>query len=157
MDSLNSFYESGKYRRKDLYLNGELIGGNCYAESQEDTVHFAFEVESTFEGGMVAMHRWIQENIVYPQDAIEMNEQGRVYLSFIIEKDGSVSTVTIERGVSQLLDQEAKRLISSMPNWLPGEFDGYKTRTKMRLPLNFNLEFGNSNKPQKKRKFFRRN
>lgn len=157
IDSLNSFYESGKYRRKDLYLNGALIGGNCYTESQEDTIHFAFDTESTFEGGIQAMQRWIQENIIYPQDAIDLNEQGKVYISFIIEKDGSVSTVRIERGVSISIDQEAKRLISAMPNWKPGEFDGYKTRTKMRLPLNFNLDNGDSIVTKKKRGLFRRN
>ena len=151
MDSLYSFYESGSYRRKDFYLNGKLVSGNCYTESQQDTTHFAFDVEATYYGGADSMQRWIQQNLVYPQEAIELNEQGRVYVSFIIEKDGSVSTVRIERGVSQSIDQEVKRLVSAMPKWVPGEFDGYKTRTKMRLPLNFNLDNGVINSTQKKK------
>jgi TonB family protein len=158
MDSLYSFYESGTYRRKDFYLNGKLVSGNCYKESQEDTVHFAFDVEASYYGGTDSMQRWIQQNLVYPQDAIEFNEQGRVYVSFIIEKDGSVSTVRIERGVSQSIDQEVKRLISAMPKWVPGEFDGYKTRTKMRLPINFTLDNGRSNtSDNKKKKWWRKN
>ena len=160
MDSLYSFYQSGLYRRKDFYLNGKLVSGNCYTESQQDTTHFAFDVEATYYGGADSMQRWIQQNLVYPQEAIELNEQGRVYVSFIIEKDGSVSTVRIERGVSESIDQEVKRLIAAMPNWIPGEFDGYKTRTKMRLPLNFSLDMGGggfSSSETKKKKWWRKN
>jgi protein TonB len=159
MDSLYSFYESGTYRRKDFYLNGKLVSGNCYTESQQDTSHFAFDVEASYYGGVDSMQRWIQQNLVYPQDAIEFNEQGRVYVSFIVEKDGSVSTVRVERGVSKSIDQEVKRLISAMPKWVPGEFDGYKTRTKMRLPINFTLDNGRKNNSgeNKKKKWWRKN
>lgn len=158
MDSLYSYYESGKYRRKDFYINGELVTGNCYTESQKDTIHFAYEVEASFNGGTVSIQRWIQDNLVYPEEAIERNEQGRVFVSFIIEKDGSISTIQIERGVSKSIDQEVNRLISSMPTWNPGEFDGYKTRTKVRLPLNFALDSGESNSTEnKKKKWWRKN
>jgi TonB family protein len=158
MDSLYSFYESGSYRRKDLYLNGKLVSGNCYTESQQDTIHFDYEVEASFNEGAVSIQRWIQDNLVYPEEAIERDEQGRVFVSFIIEKDGSISTIQIERGVSKSIDQEVNRLISSMPNWIPGEFDGYKTRTKVRLPLNFSLDSGENNSTEnKKKKWWRKN
>jgi TonB family protein len=158
MDSLYSFYESGSYRRKDLYLNGKLVSGNCYTASQKDTTHFDYEVEASFNEGAVSIQRWIQDNLVYPEEAIERDEQGRVFVSFIIEKDGSISTIQIERGVSKSIDQEVNRLISSMPNWIPGEFDGYKTRTKVRLPLNFSLDSGENNSTEnKKKKWWRKN
>ncbi len=97
------------------------------------------DVEATFMGGAAAMQKWIAENVQYPQTAIEMNEEGKVYLSFVVEPDGSISNITIDRGVSSDLDKEAKRLVRKMPNWSPGEAKGKKARTRCRLPINFTL------------------
>ena len=102
------------------------------------------DVEATWnaiggENPTVGMQRWIGENVQYPQTAIEMNEQGRVYLSFVVEVDGSISNIEIERGVSSDLDREAKRLLRQMPKWIPGEAKGHKVRTRCRLPINFTL------------------
>jgi TonB family protein len=139
-DSLYSFYPSGNLRRRDLYRDGELLSGNCFIESGADTTHFVFEKDAEFPGGLQTMAKWIQENVVYPQEAIEFGEQGRVYVSFVVESSGSISTIEIERGVSETLDKEVKRLINAMPDWIPGEIDGYKERTKLRLPVNFQLD-----------------
>ena len=87
----------------------------------------------------VAMQSWIVKNVKYPQSSIEMNEQGRVYLAFVVEIDGSISNIVIERGVSPDLDREAKRLLRNMPKWDPGEAKGKKVRTRCRLPINFTL------------------
>ncbi|TNF00252.1 MAG: energy transducer TonB, partial [Bacteroidetes bacterium] len=87
------------------------------------------DVEATFPGGAAEMQRWINSNVQYPQTSIEMNEQGRVYLSFVVEPDGSITNVTVERGVSGDLDKEAKRVVRSMPKWTPGEAAGKKVRT----------------------------
>jgi len=97
------------------------------------------DVEATFPGGAAAMQKWIGENVQYPQTSIEMNEQGRVYLSFVVEPNGSISNIAIERGVSQDLDREAKRLMRKMPKWIAGEAAGRKARTRCRLPINFTL------------------
>lgn len=97
------------------------------------------DVEASFLGGAAAMQKWIAENVNYPQTAIEMNEQGKVYLSFVVEADGSISNITVERGVSTDLDKEAKRLVRQMPNWVAGEAKGKKARTRCRLPINFEL------------------
>ena len=85
------------------------------------------------------MMKWISDNLDYPQTSIEMNEQGRVFLSFVVEKDGSLSNLVIERGVSLDIDKEAKRVIRKMPNWIPGEASGKKCRARCRLPINFQL------------------
>lgn len=97
------------------------------------------DVEATFPGGAAAMQKWISENVQYPQTSIEMNEQGRVYLSFVVEPNGSITNIAIERGVSQDLDREAKRLMRKMPKWIAGEAAGKKARTRCRLPINFTL------------------
>ena len=97
------------------------------------------DVEAEFKGGAQAMMKYIQQNIQYPPTSIEMNEQGKVYLSFVVEADGSISNVSIERGVSKDIDNEAKRIVRSMPKWTPGEAKGKKSRTRCRLPINFQL------------------
>lgn len=113
-------------------------GNNTTVIVEQPIIDFP-DIEASFLGGAAAMQRWIAENVNYPQSSIEMNEQGRVYLSFVVEADGSLSNIAIERGVSQDLDKEAKRLIRKMPNWEAGEAKGKKARTRCRLPINFTL------------------
>jgi len=98
------------------------------------------DVEAQFPGGAAALQQWIAKNVNYPQTSIEMNEQGRVYLSFVVEEDGSISNVAIVKGVSEDLDKEAKRLVRSMPAWSPGEAKGEKARTRCQIPINFTLK-----------------
>jgi protein TonB len=98
------------------------------------------DVEATFPGGPAEMQKWINSNVQYPQTSIEMNEQGRVYLSFVVEPDGSITNVSVERGVSPDLDKEAKRVVRRMPKWTAGEAGGKKVRTRCRLPIIFTLE-----------------
>lgn len=105
---------------------------------QEEVIDFP-DVEATFPGGAAALQKWIGENIQYPQTAIDMNDQGRVYLSFVVEPDGSISNIVVERGVSSELDREAKRVVRAMPKWTPGEAKGRKARTRCRLPINFTI------------------
>jgi protein TonB len=107
-------------------------------EVQEEIIEFP-DVEASFPGGAAAMQKWISENVQYPQTSIEMNEQGKVYMSFVVEADGSISNIAVERGVSSDLDREAKRLLRQMPAWKPGEAKGKKARTRCRLPINFTL------------------
>lgn len=105
---------------------------------EEEIIEFP-DVEAAFPGGPAAMQKWIADNVQYPQTSIEMNEQGRVYVSFVVEPDGTISNIAIERGVSPDLDREAKRLMRKMPKWVAGEAKGKKARTRCRLPINFTL------------------
>jgi len=98
------------------------------------------DVEAAFPGGAAAMQKWINDNIQYPQTSIEMGEQGRVYLKFVVEPDGKITSVEIERGVSKDLDREAKRVVRKMPKWVAGEASGRKVATRCRLPIIFQLE-----------------
>jgi protein TonB len=96
--------------------------------------------DAQFIGGVAAMQKFINENLNYPDDAIELNMQGRVYLSFVVERDGSVSNVNVERGVFQSIDREAARVVRSFPTWIPGEMPSGKVRTRVRVPINFTLQ-----------------
>ena len=138
-DSLCSYYKNGASRRKDFYASGKLKDGKCFTASGLDTAYFAYEIDAEFPGGMQGLMRWIQTNLQYPQDAIENDIQGRVYVSFVVGKKGVVSDIQIERGVASILDKEVIRLIGQMPDWKPGELDGFKVSSEMRLPISFTL------------------
>lgn len=98
------------------------------------------DTEAEFPGGQVELQRFIVNNIQYPETSIDMEEQGRVYLSFVVETDGSISGIKIDKGVSRDLDREAKRVVRSMPKWKAGEAGGKKVRTRCRLPIVFTLQ-----------------
>lgn len=98
------------------------------------------DVEAGFPGGPAELQRWINSNVKYPETSIDMEEQGKVYLSFVVEADGSISNIDVEKGVTRDLDREAKRVVRSMPNWIPGEAGGKKVRTRCRLPIVFTLQ-----------------
>ena len=95
--------------------------------------------DASFPGGQRALMRFIQENVVYPETAIDNDEQGKVYLSFIVADDGEISKVKVERGVCISLDREAKRVVRAMPNWHPGYCNARPVATRCRLPIVFSL------------------
>lgn len=98
------------------------------------------DVEAKFEGGYEAWKDFLLNELDYPEISIEYNEQGTVYLSFVIELDGSVGEVKVLRGVSRLLDQEAIRVIKKSPKWSPGMVNGRPVRTRINVPINFVLQ-----------------
>ncbi len=97
------------------------------------------DIEASFVGGELAMRKWMVDNLKYPELAIENNEQGRVFLKFIVEKDGTITHVEVIKSSSALLDYEAKRIIRAMPKWIPGESGGKKVRSSFTMPINFQL------------------
>ena len=92
-----------------------------------------------FPGGQNALLKFLGEKIVYPDLASQIGISGKVYVEFIVEKDGSISSVKIARGIDQLLDTEALRVINTMPKWIPGSQNGRNVRVKLNLPVNFVL------------------
>lgn len=93
-----------------------------------------------FPGGEAEMFRYIVDNMVYPEDAIDADIEGRVFVSFVVNKKGKVTDVEIERGFHPLLDKEARRIVESMPDWTPGEQMGKKVSSRFMLPINFQLQ-----------------
>jgi TonB family protein len=95
--------------------------------------------EASFGSESKSLFGYISKSVNYPQQSIENGEQGRVYVKFIVETDGSVSHILVERGVSQLLDAETIRVIRQMPKWNPGSCEGKAVRMFMRMPVSFTL------------------
>lgn len=87
-----------------------------------------------------AAREYMAKNVKYPETAAKQGIQGKVFISFVVEEDGSVSAVKIEQGVNPVLDMEAIRAAESMPKWTPGYQRGKAVRVKITLPVNFTLE-----------------
>ena len=107
---------------------------------QVDPVIDFIDVEAAFPGGTKAMMKFISDNIKYPAIDKEAENQGRVYVQFVIEKDGSLTNIEVMRGVSSTIDREAIRVIALMPKWKPGEARGKIVRCRSRLPITFVLD-----------------
>ncbi|MCE3295182.1 MAG: TonB family protein [Crocinitomicaceae bacterium] len=108
-------------------------------EKKEEEVLTFVDEEAQFNGNM---NEYIVKKLVYPQTAIEMGLSGKCYLKFIVNADGSVTNVSVVRGVPDCpeCDKEAVRVIKSMPNWKPGKMNGKAVRTWLQIPINFTLQ-----------------
>ncbi|MDR0427307.1 MAG: energy transducer TonB [Dysgonamonadaceae bacterium] len=108
-------------------------------EKAEDIVHAKSDVDPEFPGGITALTRFIFSHALYPASASTQKKQGRVWCSFIVNKDGSVSDIKIEKGVFISLDQEAVKVLNQMPRWNPGYINGEAVRVKVYMPVVFQL------------------
>ena len=84
--------------------------------------------------------QFLMRNIRYPQEARERRQKGMVYVSFMVNEDGSISDIRIEQGVCQSIDDEAMRIVSLMPKWVPGRENGVPKAMRFYLPVNFQLQ-----------------
>nr|WP_297027097.1 energy transducer TonB [Prevotella sp.] len=94
----------------------------------------------SFPGGQGALMQYLSSNIKYPVVAQENGVQGRVIVSFVVERDGSISDVKVARSVDPSLDREAQRVVKSMPRWSPGKQNGSTVRVKYTVPVIFRLQ-----------------
>ena len=133
-----------------------LIGQETNEEKQgESEVFTIVEVMPEFPGGMTEMLNFLGENIDYPKEAQENGETGTVILRFIVDDKGKVDDVTILKSISPSIDEEALRVVNSMPDWSPGYQRGRAVFTYFTLPIRFKLESSNvelSKKEKKKKK-----
>ena len=102
----------------------------------DEKVYEVVEQMPSFPGGQEALMTYINHNIKYPEEDCG---QGRVTVSFIVEKDGSITNATIRRSVDPAFDREALRVVSSMPKWIPGKNNGRKVRVRFNVPVQFKL------------------
>lgn len=105
----------------------------------QDPVFKVVEVMPGFPGGDEARVQFMAKNMRYPETAIENKTEGTVYVTFVIEKDGSVKDAKVIRGIGGDCDKEALRVVKSMPKWTPGQQDGKPVRVQFTMPLQFRL------------------
>lgn len=118
----------------------DIVDAPASQQSEAEPIFTTVEQAACFPGGQGALMQWIGANLRYPEDAHENDIQGRVIVQFVIEKDGTISSPAIVRGVDKSLDKEAIRLIKKMPKWTPGRNNGQPVRSKFNLPITFRLQ-----------------
>ena len=132
--------EANVANRRVYDFSGQGNGyGDEYGDEYSDEAEVFAVVEDMpkFPGNV---QQWISKNIKYPMIAQENNIQGRVFVQFVIERDGSVTDVKVARSVDPSLDKEAIRVIQSMPKWTPGKQRQKPVRVSFTVPINFQLQ-----------------
>jgi Ca-activated chloride channel family protein len=151
----NSAISSGNNTQQNNYLSEELeimdsdddleeveimVIEEDEEEEEEEPIFVIVEAMPSFPGGYSALKRFLIKNINYPTEAKKKGIQGKVYVSFIIDPDGSISNIRIIRGVHPLLDAEAIRVVKAMPKWKAGSQRGKKVKTSHTMPITFKIE-----------------
>ena len=117
-----------------------VVGYGSKDASKIDSIFQACEVMPEFPGGELELRKYIASNIRYPKEAMKYSEVGKVFVTFVVAKDGAVEKVRVARGISPALDNEAIRVVSSMPNWVPGKQRGQAVNVQYTIPVNFQLQ-----------------
>lgn len=109
---------------------------------QEEQIHEIVEEPAEFPGGMTKMREYLAKNMVYPQSALELGIEGKVYLRFNVMKDGSINSVQVMRGIKDCMecDKEAARVVKAMPKWNPGKNMGKAVNSQVTIPIIFKLQ-----------------
>lgn len=106
----------------------------------EAEIFTVVEEQPAYPGGEEARMRYLQETIKYPEEAKELGIQGRVFVTFVVEVDGSITDVRILRGIGGGCDEEAVRVVRGFPKWVPGKQRGVPVRVQFNLPIKFTLQ-----------------
>ncbi len=117
--------KEGKKKEKKKEKKEEILGNS--------------EIMPQFKGGLEKLFEYLGNNIKYPKRDKNAGIQGKVYITFVVDKKGRIKDVKILRGVSQLIDAEALRVVKAMPNWSPGIQAGNPVSVRYNLPINFTL------------------
>lgn len=127
-----------------LLLSAILLTNMAFCQEEkkvsgDEPVFVVVEEQAEFPGGLDSMYAYIQKNLKYPELAKEKGIEGRVFVQFVIEKDGSISNVKILRGIGGGCEEAAVEMIKNMPKWKPGKQRGKPVRFQFVLPIKFEL------------------
>ncbi|MGA0556233.1 TonB family protein [Larkinella sp. VNQ87] len=130
-DGTQSAYWTGSPRPKSIFKQP------LYVPDEKGDIFTVVEKNPEFPGGMPALGEYLSDNIQYPPAASRANVSGRVFVSFVVNTDGSIQHVQILKGIGFGTDEEAVRVVQAMPRWKPGTQDGKPVRVRYNLPINF--------------------
>ena len=133
--------------QKIIFENtGDVV---CYPEPKseisqsnenDDQIYNVVQKHPEFPGGQKALYEYLKTNLVYPKSVQDSSIQGRAFLSFVVEKDGSITNIKVIRGVLPALDTEAIRVVSMMPKWKPATIRDTVVRSRYILPVLFKID-----------------
>ena len=121
--------------------NGDIVDvEGIYIPADTNDIYMVVEDPPEFPGGLQALSDYLRDNIKYPEACRKDSIQGRVIISFVVEKDGSISSAEVIKSVHEQLDAEALRVISAMPKWKPGKQRGKVVRVEYAIPIKYRLD-----------------
>lgn len=126
-----AFCQSEKTIEKEVIVNQNTSNNKIIVTRIDELAQFV--------GGKTAMYNWIARKIKYPQLAAESTIQGVVIVSFVIELDGKISDIKINRGLGFGCDEEVIRIIKLMPKWVPAKFEGKPVVSRFTMPISFSI------------------
>lgn len=134
-----TYWENGKLKREEDFLDGKSIGGICFDSLGNKLDYSPYEIMPIFPGGERALLNYISKKLEYPFEMQRQGIQGKVIIRFVIDKDGRATNIDIIKGSRNEFNQEAIRIIKSLPQWKPGIQDGEIVKVYYTLPINFSL------------------
>ena len=139
-----AFSEAGNKYPMPLRKEGATEGD----DSNPSKVYDVVDEMPQFPGGPSKLFEYLARNVMYPAEAEKAGIQGRVIVTFVVEKDGSITNAKVVKSINPLLDAEALRVINGMPKWTPGKQNGEATRVKYVVPVTFRLQGKDAEFPQ---------
>lgn len=136
---------------KILFVFSIFLYSNCLLA--QDQVFLMVEEQPEFTGGNKAFAKYLRKNLKYPKKARRMGIEGKVFVEFVVNKDGSLADIEIIKGIGGGCDEEAVRVLKNSPKWIPGKQRGKSVRVKMSVPIVFRLTGGNEKQAKEKASF----
>lgn len=142
--ALSSVVKAQSTTQKSKDRNADILIDMPLDSTQKNNINYnkvftAVEMEPSFPGGVDKFFTYLHANIKYPPNAVKDKIQGKVFIGFVVEKNGSLSDIKVIRGVSSDIDSEAIRVISNSPKWRPGLQNGRPVRVQYAIPITFKL------------------
>ena len=138
--AIGSFDVKGNDEAAGEVLKAKEVIADEKPKEEETKVFDVVEQMPQFPGGNAALFEYLSKHIKYPVIAEENGIQGRVIVTFVVERDGSITDVKVVKSVDPSLDKEAQRVVKSMPRWIPGKQNGSAVRVKYTVPVTFRLQ-----------------
>ena len=138
--AIGAFDVKGNDEAEGEVLKAKEVVVDEKPKEEETKVFDVVEQMPQFPGGPNALFEYLSKNIKYPVVAEENGIQGRVIVTFVVERDGSITDVKVPKSVDPSLDKEAMRVVKSMPHWIPGKQNGSAVRVKYTVPVTFRLQ-----------------
>ncbi len=135
-------YKAKTTKETNSLLNEVVIRSDEENANQQNEKVYDFvslETQPSFPGGMEQFYVYLKKSVKYPKEAFENKVEGKVFLSFVVETDGKLTNIRVERKLGSGTDEEAVRVLEESPKWIPGVQGGQKVRVKYNIPISFSL------------------
>ena len=129
-----------KYFNSKLLIFIVLIGLTAISQVNAQDVLRKVDIMPEYPGGQIALNQFITTNIAWPKASNDAVKEGTVYVTFIVEKDGSITQIKANKGIGESFEKEAENVVKKMTKWTPGKQAGVAVRVMLSLPIEFKLK-----------------